>query len=82
MRNSGGGGGLRDVASRTSEKPKKKGKVEAYDANILSHVQSAIVKFELHHDILKKTKDIHIQTLTMLTSHTSVQIVDLGNCGF
>ena len=45
---------------------KKKGKAEAYDANIHGHVQSAKVKCELHHDILKKKekkkkkKDVHI----------------------
>lgn len=53
-----------DVASRTSVDKIKKGKVKAYETNTQSYtVQSAIVKYELHHNIEKK--NIQTQTPTM-----------------
>lgn len=49
--------------------------------NIHGHIQSAVDKYELHHNI---KKDIQIQTLTTFRLQMSdhVQIVDLGNCGY
>lgn len=65
-----GGGGTSHHAPplRLTE---QKGKVKAYETNIHGHIQSAIVKYELHHNIKKDTQS---QTPTVFRSWTSATV--------